>query len=435
MKPIIILLLFQLSVDAQKMTTQGAVLKIEWSIEVNIPGDKEVITGILTNGHSIYYSLQNNQGSGIFAQSNDNSSAPVPIITKSPVKSLQVYNGELFSMGGCQLTRRDLQGHPQTEICLQLQESWNLSAVEGCINEGTVYGLHWANMLAAYDIKGQLKWSRQISELSENRFLELGGAHLYVLANIVKPTSSTRLMQFDSFGEQKWSVVTGDVHAMVADNAGNCYIMVANGETTVIKYNSAGHVVWSKLLSGQYAQGASILGDSLFICGNISLNAITDKNQSCAFSVLSASSGDILHQQIVDLYEDPNEAEKMTQISSDSKAIYIGGSHGNQFPKCFIVKFSREGSTGLKNEKELGPVFEIYPNPTSNKFTIACNDSGSEKLNIRVLNTLGQVVLSKEIKCDGKKTWDLDLGRQASGTYTVEIVSGSDKVTKQLVID
>jgi hypothetical protein len=223
---------------------------------------------------------------------------------------------------------------------------------------------------------------------------------------------------------------------MVADNNGNCYVMVANGETTVMKFNPAGEVVWSKLLKGQWAQGASIYGDSLLLCGNISLNAITDKNQSCAYSIMSCSSGDILQQQVVDLYEDKNEREKMTTIATDGKAIYIGGTHSDENPRCFLVKLSKEGSaTGLKGEIEPKASFKIFPNPGGSKFTITCATNELSAVNVTVHNISGQVVYSKKVECNPDKSFTLDLGRQAPGSYSLEIVSGNQRTVKKIVIE
>jgi hypothetical protein len=354
----------------------------------------------------------------------------------SGVFGMAYHKENIYTNGARHLTFYTEELEKIREIPLLLADNTSLSAKNGQIFNNRLYTTDAYNYHLKYDLDGNKIGEVAIAELTNNVFLKASAGYIYIYSHINKPALGARLMQYDTLGNQKWSVAPGDVHAMVADKQGNCYVMVANGESTIVKYNPEGEVVWSKLLTGQYVRGASMYGDSLLLCGNISLNAITDKNQSCAFSIMSASSGEIFHQQVVDLYEDINESERMTQIVSDGQNIYIGGAHGDQSPQCFLVKLSREGNTtGLKDEKGSRTSFNIFPNPGGGKFTISCGESKVNSMQVTVRNVEGKVVYSKKINCNADNSFTLDLGKQAAGNYTVEIGEGKDKVMKKIIVE
>ena len=77
----------------------------------------------------------------------------------------------------------------------------------------------------------------------------------------------------------------------------------------------------------------------------------------------------------------------------------------------------------------------IFPNPGGSQFSISCGQSDVNTLNVTVRNISGQVVYKKQISCNDQKTFTLDLGKQAAGNYSVEIVSGKDKTVKKIVVE
>ena len=406
----------------------GAQLRIEWKNDFE-PGEGAA-TGIVLNEGNVILSLTHvtylfSSGGTTLANFGSGSGA----------MEIQKVQNKLYLIGGTALRIGSLTG--------QILESYNLTDDDGypnALQNGKILGnglytAHSYNYLLKYKLNGERVFTKKVAELSTPEFLKAGGGYIYLHCNVINPSHGTRLMQYDTLGNQKWSIPVGYLDAMVADKAGNCYITAANPESTVTKINPAGEVVWSKLLNGQWAQGMSVYGDSLLLCGNISLNAITDKNQSCAFSIISATSGDILHQQDVDLYEDINERERMKTIATDGKAIYIGGTHSDENPRCFLIKLSREGNTTGIGENKTSNNFSIYPNPGGSQFRISCGQSDVSTLNVTVRNISGQVVYKKQISCNDQKTFTLDLGKQAAGNYSVEIVSGKDKTVKKIVVE
>ena len=141
---IICILISPTSFFSQSYSGSSEPLKVEWKTELQIPKEGAQLTDLIIGGDKLYYSMRGKDGSGIFAQ-DLNGQVPMPIVENSFIQNLNYINGNLFTMGGCQLIRRSAMATPETEFCLQLQENWTLSAVEGRVAGTTAYGLHWAN--------------------------------------------------------------------------------------------------------------------------------------------------------------------------------------------------------------------------------------------------------------------------------------------------
>ncbi len=427
--PLFLLLLFPLLVGAQ--------LKVEWKKDLTTSGDSEIITDIILNDDLVYTSLRGENGSSIVLYHLNGTQNSV-LKENSFIQNLQMLNIQLYSMGGCQLIKRDVHGVINFETCLKLEENWTVSAVAGEIMGSAVYALHFAKMIAAYDLNGQLKWSKALGEVSQNQFLKTGGKYIYVLANISSPAQGNRLFQYDTLGNQNWSLPMGMVTNILADRDGNCYVFSVQPQTSnvVTKLNPDGETVWTKVVSGQVVLNGFLYGDSLFVCGSECIDVAPNRHQNPTFSVLSVKAGAILHQQTLDFYEgDQGYGEGFSHLVYDGKALYLGGHSGSQYVENFLVKLSREGNTtSLPDDKTSRSSFSIFPNPGGSKFTISCAEAGSGTLKVTVRNTLGHVVKSEDISCMGEKSWELDLGKQAAGSYNVEILCGTQKIVKKIVI-
>ncbi len=408
-------------------------LKVEWKTEFAVGNTG--VSGLVVHDQNIYvtqtggasvFNILDAQGAITFTS----------LANNTRIRSLFLYNNFLYSMGDQHLTKRNLNGNLVSEKMLPFSENGFISATSGQIAGDRAYAIDIHNYFFKFALTGEQLFRKEIGTLTDNHFLDVGGNFIYVYSSITKPALGSRLMQYDTLGNQNWSIAAGGmVSNILADEDGNCYVLSANGESTIIKYDTEGKVIWSKLLTGQYAINGSLRGDSLLLCGNISLNAITDKNQSCAYSIMSVKTGEILSQQVVDLYEDINEKEMMTQIAGDGKNIYIGGTHGKMGGvTCFLIKLSKEGATGI-NEETKHKTFNIFPNPSGSKFTISSEEQGVQSLKVTVRNSLGQVVQKETLSSTDKKNYELDLGKHAAGNYTIEIESGKDKVVKKVVVE
>jgi hypothetical protein len=87
------------------------------------------------------------------------------------------------------------------------------------------------------------------------------------------------------------------------------------------------------------------------------------------------------------------------------------------------------GEHPVKSER---PFFRLYPNPTTGNFTLALNGYiPSEKVNVEIYNTNGDVVLSTDFVNEMKH--DFSLSGRPSGLYLVRITSGNMNGSSRIV--
>lgn len=78
---------------------------------------------------------------------------------------------------------------------------------------------------------------------------------------------------------------------------------------------------------------------------------------------------------------------------------------------------------------------DIYPNPANTQFTVALSISEQANANISVINTLGQVVYSREeSNVHGERNLNISTENMASGMYQVIITSGNNRLVKKVTV-
>lgn len=92
-------------------------------------------------------------------------------------------------------------------------------------------------------------------------------------------------------------------------------------------------------------------------------------------------------------------------------------------------------TTGIN---ELGASLEamsIYPNPIVNEVTLRFNADKTGSSSVSVLNTLGKIVISKDILVNaGLNVVKIDAEQLAAGNYFITYGSGKEMVTKKIVV-
>ena len=88
---------------------------------------------------------------------------------------------------------------------------------------------------------------------------------------------------------------------------------------------------------------------------------------------------------------------------------------------------------GINDISALG--FEVYPNPTSGKFTIGFNTRSSISVSINVFNALGSSLFTeKGLKINGKFNRIIDFSSMSDGIYYIKIETDSDSIIRKIVI-
>jgi len=73
-----------------------------------------------------------------------------------------------------------------------------------------------------------------------------------------------------------------------------------------------------------------------------------------------------------------------------------------------------------------------FPNPTTGLVNIQLKDAETAETNIKVLNTLGQVILEKQVQ-NNNNNIEVDLSREISGLYILHIVNGTSQFTEKVI--
>lgn len=349
----------------------------------------------------------------------------------------QFDKSQLFYKDHCNIVKTTWNSwEKQDKICYQAEPGYPATSPVACLRNGSLYYSNY-NKFYLFDGSESPLITKQIDGFGDPKFLKQGGDKIYLQGSY--KNLGSRLMQYDTLGNQKWSLPIGLlVYGMYADKEGNCYMLTSEvgGIGHVQKYNAKGELVYDVKLPGQRGTNAFKSGDSLFVCGQVSGAVRVEGQKMAAFCIISVRTGEVYYQQTLNLDPEPIHQEDFTQIVSDGKNVYVGGYYGGQNKTSVLVKYSKEGNTTGFNDTEITKTsFNIFPNPGGRKFTISCGEAAVKTLQVTVRNIAGKVVYDNKLNCNAERDFTLDLGKQPAGNYTVEIGSGKGKTTKKIIVE
>ncbi|MBL4651315.1 MAG: T9SS type A sorting domain-containing protein, partial [Flavobacteriales bacterium] len=82
----------------------------------------------------------------------------------------------------------------------------------------------------------------------------------------------------------------------------------------------------------------------------------------------------------------------------------------------------------------LGNSLTLYPNPTSGKLTIEFNLLKSDNVVIDVYNSIGELILSRQLSNVIKENYEIDLNNNARGVYLVSVRTSDDIVIRKVTL-
>lgn len=94
-----------------------------------------------------------------------------------------------------------------------------------------------------------------------------------------------------------------------------------------------------------------------------------------------------------------------------------------------------QSTTGINEAANAAIGFDVYPNPANNEFNVWINSTNAMSTSLKVVNTLGQVVINKNVTLNaGNNNIQIDAKQLASGIYYVSFDSAKGSMTKKLTI-
>jgi hypothetical protein len=413
---------------------------LDWHKDLVTPGDKqEQITSLLQINSKIICGASN-EAAGYILSCDDSAEEPTFATTTSTafISWIVAEDTSVYTKEGCVINKRSsIDFSSVDQNCLLMDQGWEATTPVAALSAGKVYCSDY-QYLAKFDVSGTQLFKKTYATLATAKLLAASSSVIYLYSYISAPVVGNRMSQFDLSGNLQWTKDLGTVMNMVTDPDGSLYISMTdeNGVCYIAKYSATGSEIWKRELTGQLGRGLFRMQDNLYVCGNISLSAVTDNGQSCAYSVLSATSGELIDQKVTDLYADVNESEQYTHIFANAGGIYIAGTHGDASPAAFLTRFSTGQIMGRSEKSESKPTFILYPNPSGNKFSVTANETMTGNVEITMYNNQGAMVYKTTIKSNAAASkWDVDFGKQTAGTYTIEIKSEKGTVTKKLVVN
>jgi hypothetical protein len=130
----------------------------------------------------------------------------------------------------------------------------------------------------------------------------------------------------------------------------------------------------------------------------------------------------------------------LTNLAGSIIAAYDGGNN-----PCITTTCS--GTAPLRKEKEASPLstakgitekvdFKVFPVPSDGVIHLDMQDYIGENVAIKVFNSMGQIVHTKETSECAQNVLDMDLSNLANGTYIISVQSVlSTPVSKVLIIN
>lgn len=120
----------------------------------------------------------------------------------------------------------------------------------------------------------------------------------------------------------------------------------------------------------------------------------------------------------------PNVLVKFVATSDYGNNMYVDN-----------INLTQSNPTAIKTNAASEMSFEVYPNPSKGETNLNITSVAEGKANVVVVNTLGQVVFTKQVELNvGVNAIQLDASQFANGLYNVMIESKNGSMVKKLTV-
>jgi len=117
---------------------------------------------------------------------------------------------------------------------------------------------------------------------------------------------------------------------------------------------------------------------------------------------------------------------RVTDPSGNTSQEFTRMVYYTYWPKCF-------NSTVSVNTQSVDETVNVYPNPTSGVVTLDLKGSMAQTAKVEVYNAMGQMVMNQNYS-EAASKFEINLSGNATGVYTIKLISEGTVVTKRVVL-
>ena len=159
---------------------------------------------------------------------------------------------------------------------------------------------------------------------------------------------------------------------------------------------------------------------------DFSINSLTfDEDMVIPLKTLINTSG-VYSINVVDISDSINcvmlydrYLDLSINLSIDSNYVFTIDDT-TQSPR-FEISFCEQTFGSLDEDQVTSEILNLYPNPTTGEFVVVLNNYSVKELEIRVVNSFGQIVISDRLDVKkGTQTIELNLGNFSKGMYFIQ---------------
>ena len=335
------------------------------------------------------------------------------------------------------------------------------------------------SVLMHYDSYGNYLWSKSGTFPLSNKIICDKDDNIYIIGTGSKDTATINfglLTKCDSNGNIIYNrTIPATPTEIVIDSKKNIYVtgwfgaipiningIVYPGDHTkefqfLIKYDPNGKVLWHKV----YDQGRHVIAiddeDNLYATFYYGGNLPGITAQAGNLIVMKMDSlGNMLWYKNSEVVIPPpgylaGYVEAYAMIIKNNDVFITGAISGTQkfdnfvlssdrtYTDMFVAKISPPKDVSVreikKNENALN--FNIYPNPSTNIFTLSiAKTQTNREIKINVIDVLGKTVYTETIKnFNGSMQKEINLEGISKGTYIIKLISNDFTATKKIVVE
>lgn len=270
------------------------------------------------------------------------------------------------------------------------------------------------------------------------------------------PYGAWFICKLDSTGNVSWvqkvlNYTVLDLFNIVNDSDGNVlitgyYHWTLGGRTVTIKYDSNdGQVLWDKNSGGNCtgsqgkSEGIATDGNSSYIFGRVGWGGYNCTSSFGGLLIIKYDSagGQLLYDTIrtnsspfaFDIIRDSNGDFIVCGLMQQGSLILGNDTlYVSSNTKLFIAKFADNSNTAV-NEFIYSEGINIFPNPSSGKFTIQSTEKISS---IEIINLLGEKIYSITVN---SKQETVNLSSHPKGIYFVQVLSEGQSTVRKIVLN